>query len=348
MEHTPNQSSAISHRPRGVAIVGTGIAVPPRLVTNDDLSKLVDTDDEWIVSRTGIRQRYIADQGMKTSDLGAEATRRALDAAGLKPTDLDLVICATMTPDVVCPATACRIVEKVGAIPCGAFDINIACTGFVAALNMGSALVASGAYRTVAVLGADTLSKIVNWQDRRTCVLFGDAASCAILQACDDPSRGSLYQHLGSDAHQGKALYIPRDESDIPDSISTATTDEAGWNGQFNTLQMDGRAVYKFAVHVLTESVERAMASHHLTADDVRMVIPHQSNIRMLQSSWKRLGFPEDKIRINIDRYGNTSAASCGICLHECLTEGLVKQGDKVIFVAQGGGLSWGANLWRL
>ncbi len=344
----PNPPTNQQTSPRGVAIVGTGIGIPPRKVSNDDLSKFVDTNDEWIVQRTGIRTRYLADKGTKTSDLAAEATRNALNAAGLKPTDLDLLICATMTPDVICPATACKVVEKIGAIPCGAFDINIACTGFVAGLNMACGLIKTGAYKTVAVLGADTLSRIVNWEDRRTCVLFGDAASCAILQACDDPDRGSFYQFMGSDADQGRALYVPRDESDIPDIVDTSSTENAGWNGKFDTLQMDGRTVYKFAVKVLAESVERAMSAHNLTADDIKMVIPHQSNIRMLQSSWKRLGFPEDKIRINIDRYGNTSAASAGICLHECFSEGLIQQGDYVIFVAQGGGLSWGTNLWRL
>lgn len=334
--------------PRGVAIVGTGIGIPEKRVTNDDLSKLVDTDDEWIVQRTGIKTRYLADEQTKTSDLAATAVRQALDNAGLAPTDLDLLICATMTPDVICPATACKVVAKIGAIPCGAFDINIACTGFVAGINIAGPLIQTGAYRTIAVLGADTLSRIVNWEDRRTCVLFGDAASCAILQGCDDPARGSLFQQMGSDAERGKVLYVPRDESDIPEGIDTSTTEQAGWNGKFNTLQMEGRAVYKFAVQVLAESVEQAMAAANLTAEDVKMVIPHQSNIRMLQSSWKRLGFPDEKIRINIDRYGNTSAASAGVCLHECMTEGLIGPGDYVIFVAQGGGLSWTANLWRL
>ncbi len=335
-------------RPAGVAIAGTGMAVPDKLVTNDDLAQLVDTDDEWIVQRTGIRTRYLADNGVKTSDLAAKATRQALDNAGLQPEDLDLLICATMTPDVICPATSCRVVRKIGAIPCGAFDINIACTGFVAALGMASNAVESGQYRHVALLGADCLSTIVNWEDRRTCILFGDAASCAILSPCDDENRGSLYQALGSDAERGEALFVPRDESDIPPCVDASTTEKPGWNGMYNTLQMDGRTVYKFAVNILAESVEKAMDACDMTADDIKMVIPHQSNIRMLQSSWKRLGFPEDKISVNIDRFGNTSAASAGICLHECITQGAVAPGDHLIFVAQGGGLSWGANLWRL
>jgi 3-oxoacyl-[acyl-carrier-protein] synthase-3 len=207
---------------------------------------------------------------------------------------------------------------------------------------MAGALIESGQYRTVAVIGADKLSRITNYEDRRTCILFGDGAGCAILQACDDPDRGSLYQFMGSDADRGKVLYVPRSEGDIP------AGSEESFTGKFDTLQMDGQAVYKFAVTVLAESVEKAMEHCGLTADDVKMVIPHQSNIRMLQSAWKRLGFDESKIKINIDRYGNTSAASAGICLHECLTEGSIAPGDTVIFVAQGGGLSWGTNVWRI
>jgi len=326
----------------GVRLAGTGMAVPDKILTNEDLTRIVETSDEWITQRTGIKTRRIVEGNTKTSDLAAQATKQALQNAGLAPSDLDLLICATMTPDMICPATACQVVRKIGAIPCGAFDINIACTGFVAALNLASNCIASGHHRTVAILGADTLSKIVNWEDRRTCILFGDAASCAILTACDDVTRGSLYQSLGSDAERGEVLYVPRDASDLPPGAGET------FSGKYNTLQMDGRAVYKFAVTVLAESVERALAACDLTADDIAMVIPHQSNIRMLQSSWKRLGFPEDKIKINIDRYGNTSAASAGICLHECLSDGSVRKGDYVVFVAQGGGLSWGTNLWRL
>lgn len=329
-------------RPAGVALVGTGMAVPERILSNDDLAKIVDTNDEWITQRTGIKTRRVADEQTRTSDLAADATKQALQNAGLQPSDLDLVIVATMTPDVICPACAPMVVEKIGAIPCGAFDINIACTGFVAALNMGAALVESGQYRNVAVIGADKLSSITNYEDRRTCILFGDGAGCAILQASDDPSRGSLYQFMGSDADQGRVLYVPRDERDIPAGA------EDSFTGKYNTLMMDGKAVYKFAVTVLAESVEKAMDHCGLSSDDVAMVIPHQSNIRMLQSAWKRLGFDTSKIKINIDRFGNTSAASAGICLHECIAEGQIKPGDTVIFVAQGGGLSWGTNVWRL
>jgi 3-oxoacyl-[acyl-carrier-protein] synthase-3 len=328
---------------RGVRIAGTGMAVPPKVLTNEDLAKIVDTNDEWITQRTGIKTRHVVeDRRSHTSELGAAATREALTAANISPADLDLLICATMTPDVVCPASACKIVHKIGAIPCGAFDINIACTGLIAALNLGHNYIASGFARHVAVVAAETLSSIVDWEDRRTCILFGDAASAIILSETDDPGRGSLYQNLGSDGQRGEALFVPRDENDIPPG-----QDEV-FSGKYNTLQMNGKAVYKFAVNVLAESVENALAATGLTVADVKMVIPHQSNIRMLQSAWKRLGFDGDKVYINIDRFGNTSAASVGICLHELLEQKRIGEGDHVIFVAQGGGLSWGTNLWRV
>ena len=329
-------------RPAGVRIAGTGMAVPPRVLTNDDLARLVETSDEWITQRTGIKTRHIADEDTRTSDLAARAVSQALDNAGVGLDELDMLICATMTPDVICPATAAEVVRKIDAIPCGAMDINIACTGLVAAINAGSAMVETGMYRHVAVIGADTLSTITDYEDRRTCVLFGDAASAAVLSASDDETRGCLYQTMGSDAQRGEALYVPRSERDVPESSAHVFT------GKFNTLQMDGRAVYKFAVTQLAACVEEAMTATGLAADDIKMVIPHQSNIRMLESAWKRLGFDLDKVHINIDRFGNTSAASAGICLHELMAEGRLTKGDHVVFVAQGGGLSWGTSLWKL
>ncbi len=329
-------------RPAGVKIAGTGMATGSRRVTNNDLAKFVDTSDEWITQRTGIRERRLVENGTKTSDLAAAALRQALHSASLDPSQLDLVLCATMTPDVICPASACEVVRKVGAIPCGAMDINIACTGMVAGLNTGAAMVQSGQYRHVGVIGADTLSRIVNWEDRRTCVLFGDAAGAVVLSGSDDEARGPLYHMLGSDAQRGEALFVPRSEADIPDGSRDVFT------GKFDTLQMDGKAVYEFAVRTLTQCVKDAMHHTNLTADNVSMVIAHQSNLRMLRSAWKRLGFAEDQVYVNIERFGNTSAASIGLCLHELVDAGRLTEGNVVIFVAQGGGLSWGANVWRL
>lgn len=328
--------------PVGAAIAGTGLALPDRVLTNADLEAIVETSDDWITKRTGIKTRRVAEPGTRTSDLAADAVGMALANAGLDPRELDLLLLATMTEDVVCPATACEVVKKINAIPCGAMDINIACTGFVAGLNVASGLMATGQYQHVAVVAADVLSRIVDWDDRGTCVLFGDAAAAAIISATDDVDRGSIYQTMGSDAQRGQVLYVPRTERDIPDS------EAEHFSGKLNTLQMNGKAVYKFAVEKLAECVEEALDATGLGPDDIKMVIPHQSNIRMLKSAWKRLGFDEAKIHINIDRYGNTSAASAGVCLHELMDADQLEPGDRVVFVAQGGGLSWGANLWRI
>ncbi|MFA9476789.1 beta-ketoacyl-ACP synthase III [Phycisphaerales bacterium AB-hyl4] len=328
--------------PAGVRLAGTGMAVPTRRLTNHDLAKIVDTNDEWITQRTGIKSRARVSEGEKTSDLAAQAVQQALENAGMTPDELDLLICATMTPDMICPATAAQVVAKLGAVPCGAFDLNIACTGLVAAINTANNFIASGACENVAVVGAEVLSSVVNWDDRRTCVLFGDGAGAAVLTASDDSTQGCLYQRLSSDGNRGNSLYVPRTEKDIPPG------EEEAYSGKLNTLQMNGKAVYKFAVTTLADCVAEALDATGLTAADIKMVIPHQSNIRMLQSAWKRLGFDQDKVYINIDRFGNTSAASVGICLHELMDQGRLDPGDHVIFVAQGGGLSWGTSLWRL
>ncbi len=328
--------------PAGVAIAGSGMAVPDRILTNADLEKIVDTSDEWIVQRTGIKTRHVSEPGDRARDLAVTAVRRALDRAGLQPGDLDLLLCATMTPDMICPAMSCQIVHGLGAIPAGAMDINIACTGFVAALNHGANAVMSGNYRNVAVVAAEMLTRITDWEDRTTCVLFGDAAAAAILTPSDDPDQGCYFQQLGSDGERGIVLYVPRDDDDVPDS------EKPSFSGKYDKLHMNGKAVYKFAVEKLAECVGNALEATGLTADDIKMVIPHQSNIRMLKSAWKRLGFDENKICINIDRFGNTSAASVGICLHELMESGAVGPGDYVVFVAQGGGLSWGTCLWKL
>ncbi|MHC4996155.1 MAG: beta-ketoacyl-ACP synthase III [Planctomycetota bacterium] len=326
--------------PAGVAITGTGLAVPSRVVTNHDLEKMVDTSDDWIVQRTGIRQRHVADDSQDTSDLGAEATRIALENAGLKPSDLDLVICATLTPDMAIPASACQIATKIGASPCGAFDLNVACTGFVAGLNTAFNFIKSGHYKHIAVVGAEKLSKVLNWQDRTTCILFGDGAGAAIVSATDDPNQGCLYQTMQSDASAWSELYIPSVEAQIPES--------AAFNGKAGTLQMHGQGVFKFAVGALQEMISDVLETCSLTPDDIKYIIPHQSNIRIITMARKKLGFSADKVYINLERYGNTSAASVGICLHEMHQKNLLQKGDTVLYLGVGGGLSWASSLWRL
>jgi 3-oxoacyl-[acyl-carrier-protein] synthase-3 len=315
--------------------------VPPKVLTNADLERMVDTSDEWIVQRTGIRRRHIVEGDTGVLELSTHATRQALQAAGIQPADLDLLICATITPEMVCPATACRIVDALGARPCGAMDISAACTGFIAGLNIASSLIRTGMYQHIAVIGAEALSTITDWDDRRTCVLFGDGAGAAILSATDDAQRGCIYQSLGSDGSKWNELYCPQQPRDLPG-------EGAPFTGKYDTLQMNGREIYKFAVVQLQKSIEEALAAAQLTLDQVKVIIPHQSNSRILESARDRLRLPEEKMYINIDRYGNTSAASVGICLHELTAAGRIQRGDDVIFVGLGGGLTWGSSVWRI
>lgn len=333
--------SVVRSVPAGVRIAGTGMSVPPKVLTNFDLEKMVDTSDEWIVQRTGIRQRRIVTEGRTTLDLATAAAEQALANAGMQSKDLDLVIVATITPEMCCPATACRLVDRLGAVPCGAMDLSMACTGFVGGLNIAANFIRTGNLRTVCVIGAETLSRITNWKDRGTCILFGDGAGAAILTASDEAQQNCLYQELHSDGGMWGELYCPRAEGDIPQQ-------GAAFLGQYNTLIMNGREIYKFAVTRLQRCIKDAMAACDLTLDDVAMVVPHQSNARILESARDRLGFPEDKLYINIDRFGNTSAASIGICLHELMDAGRLNTGDHVIFVGLGGGLTWGSSVWRL
>ena len=329
-------------RPAGVALRGTGMAVPARTLTNDDLAQIVETSDEWISQRTGIKTRRIVDDASTgVRDLARQATRHALDDAGLAPTDLDLVILATLTPEMACPSTAARLVHDLGAQPAGAMDLSAACSGFVYALNLASSLIETGQYQRIAVVGAETLSKVTDWTDRRTCVLFGDGAGAAILSASDDENQGCLFQTMRSDGSLWKELYLPQDESNLPDERN-------GFTGNFNTLQMNGREVYKFAVQTTMNLMHEAIDASGLEPNDLSMVIPHQSNIRILQSARDKLNLPEEKLYINIDRYGNTSAASVPICLAELTDQGRIQEGDYVLFLAIGGGMTWTSSLWRI
>ena len=333
---------------RGVRIAGTGIALPQRVVTNDDLAQRVETSDAWISQRTGIRQRYICDTPAGTREMAIQATRHALDNAGLSPGDLDLLILATITAETSCPSTAARVVDELGATPAGAMDVVAACSGFVYGMNLASSLIGAGAYRRVAVVGAEQLSRIVNWEDRGTCVLFGDGAGAAIFEASDrEPAeQGCLHQTMHSDGGGWKWLSVP-----------TAAEGEAGladagaeFNGRLDTMHMNGREVYKFAVSTLKKCIEQALDAAGLGLDDLAMIVCHQSNARILESARERLGLPEGKLYINIDRYANTSAASVPLCLAELMQQGQLQpdSGQRVLFVAMGGGLTWTTSLWRL
>ncbi|MEE9403799.1 MAG: beta-ketoacyl-ACP synthase III [Algisphaera sp.] len=325
----------------GVAIVGTGIALPPRVLTNEELAQRVDTNDAWITQRTGIKTRRVVENGQTVRDLSRDALKAALDNAKLDPAELDMVILATITPEMVCPNTAARVVAELGANPAGAMDLSAACSGFVYAMNVATALIETGAYRTVGIIGAETLSQIVDYTDRRTCILFGDGAGAAVLQAVDDPQRGCLHQAMHSDGRLWGELYVPRDESQLPPGANSFT-------GAFNTLQMNGREVYKFAVTTTQRMMQEALDAAGVQPEDLALVISHQSNKRILESARDRFGLPEEKLFINIDRFGNTSAASAAICLHEAREEGRIKEGDLVLFCAIGGGMTWTTSLWRM
>ena len=324
----------------GVRLAGTGMSVPDRVVTNDDLARFVDTNDEWIAQRTGIRQRYQLEEHQSMRDLARQAVGQALRNAGVSPSELELLIIESMTTELICTNNAERVVAELGASPAGAMDINVACSGFVYGMNTAAALIKTGHYRHVAVVGVEVLTRILDWNDRRTCVLFGDGAGAAVLSASDNAAQGCLYQSMGSDGGNWQELYVPRCEKDVPQG--------ATFNGTYGTMQMNGREVYKFAVTTLGRCIDEALEACGLMATDLAMVVPHQSNARILESARDKLGLPEDKVYINIDRYGNTSAASVPICLHELMTQGRLKAGDIVLMVGLGGGMTWGTSVWRL
>lgn len=337
-------SGSIPHlvRPRqgrfDPVVVGTGSFAPPRIVTNADLSKIVDTTDEWIVTRTGIRERRLADPDQATSNLGAEAARRALAAAGLTAEDVDLIVCATITPDMGFPNTGCLIQQQIGAHRAFCFDLEAACSGFVYALEVASQFVASGSVRTALVLGAEKLSSIIDWKDRATCVLFGDGAGAAVLQGRPRGTGGVLHSIMRSDGRLADLLKMPGGGSRHPASVETI---QAG----LHHMKMDGREVFKHAVQSMTSVARDALAACGLSVDDVKLIIPHQANMRIVQAIGDRLGGRPDQYFINLDRFGNTSAASVILALDEAVQAGRLQQGDLVLLVAFGGGFTWGASI---
>jgi 3-oxoacyl-[acyl-carrier-protein] synthase-3 len=329
----------------GVRIAGTGHAVPEKIVTNDDLAKIMDTSDEWIAQRTGIRQRRVCDpaKGEGPVTLSAEALRRALVDANIDPKELDMVILGSVTGEMLCPSTACRVASMVGATPAGAYDVLAACCGFVYGINQANALIRSGQARTVGVIGCDCLFSHMDVNNRAVAVLFGDSAGAAVLRATDDTSRGVIASAMHSDGSRWSDLYIPNVPSDLPDGVD-AERDKI----KFGTLQMHGREVYKFAVGTFTPLIEQTLEKAGLKADDVAMYVCHQSNARMLESARERLGIPAEKLYINIDRFGNCSAGSVPVAFDELRKMGKCNEGELVMFVAFGGGMTWSSSLWRM
>ncbi len=327
----------------GVEILSTGMAVPSTALTNADLEKMMDTSDEWIVQRTGVKTRYRSDPklGEDVTSLCEAAVRQALDRAGVAARELDLLIVATCTPDMTCPSTASRVAGRIGAVPAGSFDLTAACSGFVYGLNVSDSLIRQGGYRTIALIGADSLTRVADYTNRKVSVLSGDGAGAAILRRTDDASRGCLFQSMYSDGTLWDYLYIPMREEHAPPDVD--------WNEtKLEYLQMKGREVFKFAVTKFPEALEEALKKSGVAMDDVAMIIAHQSNARIIEATRKRLAMPEDRFYVNIDRYGNTSAGSVPICLHELRDAGRVRAGDVVAFVAMGGGMTWGTSIWRL
>lgn len=332
-------------KPPGIRIAGTGSYLPPKKLTNADLMTMMDTTDEWIVQRTGIRERRISDpaKGETTHMMAAEAVRRALADAHLTARDIDLVICATMTPEMTCPPASCMIANLVGTGPCAAYDFSAACCSWVFALNSAAAMIQAGGYSTVALVGADRLSKHVNYSTagRGTAIIFGDAAAAVILRATDDPSKGPIAKAMHTNADRWHDIYIPNEAYHFPPG---ATPDEVS----LGRVRMNGSAVFKFAVTTFPNLIQETLDKAGLKADDVDMFVCHQSNARILTAARERFHLPEEKLYVNIDRVGNTVSASVPLCLDELRRSGRLKDGQKVMFVAFGGGLTWGSSLWQL
>lgn len=328
-------------RPRYAQIVGWGMAVPDRVITNDDLARMVETSDEWIRSRTGIRERRMA-VGPKesTATLALQAAREALKIADVPPSALDLVICATTSPEYLFPATACLVQNALGAAKAGAYDLSAACSGFVYGLAMARGLVVAGDADYVLVIGAETLTRFLDWSDRNTCILFGDGAGALLVAASHEPG-GLLSCVLGSDGSGGDLLMMPAGGSAHPPTMETVTS-------RMHMLKMDGKAVFRFAVQAMADGTREAVAKAGLTLADVDLVIPHQANTRIIQASVvKQLKIPEQKVFVNLERYGNTSSASIPIALCEAIEAGRVRPGQNLVFAGFGAGLTWGATAVR-
>jgi 3-oxoacyl-[acyl-carrier-protein] synthase-3 len=322
-----------------VAIMGTGAAVPRTCLTNSELERMVDTSDEWIVTRTGIRERRLAAAEEATSDLATAAAERALDDAGVRPQELDLVIVATVVPDMPFPATACLVQKNLGAIRAAAFDLEAACSGFIYALTVGAQFVATGTYQRVLVVGAEVLSRIVNWQDRSTCVLLGDGAGAVVLGP-GNGRRTLLSTYLGADGNGADLLKQPAGGSRLPASRDTV---EQGLHHVF----MNGNQVFKFAVRTMGAAIFAGLKKAGLSPADIDLLVPHQANLRIIEAAAERFGLSMDRVMVNIDRYGNMSAASIPVALDEARREGRLNEGDIVVMVAFGGGLTWGSAVVR-
>ncbi len=326
-------------KPNSIVISGTGSYVPEKSLTNDDLAKFLDTSDEWIFERSGIRRRHIAADGEATSDMALEASKKALERAGIGASDVDLVVVTTVNPDMMFPSTACLLQAKLGIrnnIPC--FDLSAACSGFVYGVEVATRMMQSGLYKNALVVSSEKMSSIVDWEDRSTCVLFGDGAGAVVLSASDEADTGIIGTVLGADGSDTAMLRMPAGGSLMPTSAETVAK-------KLHFVQMDGREVFKHAVKIMQEKALEVLDHCGVSADKVSLLIPHQANTRIIHSVAKRLNIPSEKVYVNIENYANTSSASIPIALDEAARAGKIKKGDYVLFVAFGAGLTWGATL---
>ncbi len=336
------QTKTEDHPPTNRAVItGCGSFVPPNILTNEDLARRVETSDEWITSRTGIKVRHVTTDGESTAYLATEAGKRALARAGVRAEDIELIIVATITPEMVFPSTACFVQQALGAKKAFAFDVSAACSGFVYSLNIVQQHIENGRLNNALVIGAETLTKITNWKDRSSCILFGDGAGAVVLESKRDAGRGLMYSTLGADGTYWEALNCRAHGSRHPAAKPLADPDMI-------FMQIKGREVYQQAVRRIVEAVTDCLNHCGLTINDLTLVISHQMNARIIESAAKRLELPDEKVFVNIQNYGNTSAASVPIAFDECIRQGRLKKGDIVVFVAFGAGVTWGANILEL
>jgi 3-oxoacyl-[acyl-carrier-protein] synthase-3 len=314
-------------------IIGTGSYLPEKVLTNTDLERMVDTSDEWIVTRTGIRERRVAEEGQTTTDLAYEASKQALDAAGVTKDEIDLIIVATTTPDRIFPSSACLLQDRLDIHGCAAFDVQAVCTGFVYALGIADKFIKTGAAKCALVVGAETLSRIVDWTDRSTCVLFGDGAGAVVVRASDTP--GIISSHLHADGKYKELLHVPSGVSQGYDKVKEGEA----------FMQMQGNEVFKMAVNTLGRIVDETLAANNMKKSDITWLVPHQANIRIINATAKKLSMSLDHVVVTVDRHGNTSAASIPLAFDEAVRDGRIKSGDTVMMEAFGGGFTWGSVL---
>jgi len=321
------------------SITGIGSYLPSKVLTNYDLEKMVDTSNDWIIQRTGIKERRIVENGVTTSDLATQASLRAMEDAGVSPKDLDMIITSTITPDHIFPSTSCYIQQKIGATRACAFDILAACAGFIYAMSIGQNFINSGAMKTVLVVGAECLSKITDYTDRATCVLFGDGAGAVIIQR-NPVKHEILSSSLAADGSEADVLIMPGGGARNPASLESIQQ-------RLHYIQFKGKEVFKLAINNITNLILETTKENGLTLDDIDLIIPHQSNLRIIEATMEKLGLPMEKAFVNIDKYGNTSSASVPIAIDEARKDGRLRKGNIVMLVAFGGGLTWGSSLIR-